>query len=322
MSRWVPTSAEQIQVATGSQEAIYLCAVAMLSAGDVVLVEEPTYLAAVQAFSMVGARLVSVPSDDDGVIPAELERLIDEHGPKLVYLIPNFQNPTGRTYSLQRRRDVAEVLVRKGVALIEDDPYGELRFEGESLPPLSSMPGMATQSLWLNSVSKVMTPGLRLGWIRAEPHALRPIVIAKQAVALQSPVTEQLVVAHYLENYDLDAHVASVREVYKVRRDAMYKGLKAMLPTSAHITYPTGGMFLWVRLGDGWNTKKLLDVAVEEGVAFVPGWPFYAGEPDQSTMRLSYVTNTPETIAEGLRRLERAMKRYSTMDFEVGASIS
>lgn len=308
-TRQLPTSADQIQVTTGSQEALYLIGQALITPGDVVLVEQPTYLAAVQAFQLAGAHLIGIPTDEDGVLADELERLIAEHQPTFVYLIPTFQNPSGRTMPLERRQAVADVLRRTGVALVEDDPYGEIRFEGEHLPNIAALPGMAGQTLLLNSVSKVMAPGLRIGWIRGEGEVMRNLEVIKQAVALQCPVVDQLAVARYLEAYDLDEHIARVVEAYRGRRDAMYDEITRMLPEDATVTKPVGGMFLWASLGHGLDTQELLPKAVEQGVAFVPGWSFYANDPDRSTMRLSYVTNAPETIHEGLQRLGRGLEQ-------------
>lgn len=306
MSRQVPTTADQIQVTSGSQEGLFLVGMALVDPGEVVLVEQPTYLAAVQAFSLAGARLVSVPSDDHGMLPEALATAITEHAPKFVYLVPNFQNPTGRTMSASRREQVADILLRTGTPLLEDDPYGSLRFDGEPVPPIASLPGMAAQSVLQNSASKIMAPGVRIGWLRAEGDILRALEIGKQAVGLQSAVTDQLAVAHYLANCDLDAHIDRVIDAYRVRRDAMVDGLRAVLPDGAEVNRPEGGMFLWARLGGAVDTAAILPRALEEGVAYVPGWPFYAADPDRSTMRLSYVTNTPEVIAEGLARMARA----------------
>lgn len=306
-SRHLPTTPDQLQVTSGSQEGIFLVGQALLDPGDVVLVEQPTYLAAVQAFSLAGARLVAVPTDGGGVLPDALEAAIAAHHPKFVYLIPTFQNPTGRSMPAGRRREVAEVLLRTGVPLLEDDPYGELRFEGEAAPPLAALPGMGGQTVLLNSASKVMAPGVRIGWLRAEGPILRSLEIAKQAVGLQSAVTDQLAVARYLATCDLDAHIARVAGVYRERRDAMTHGLAFLLPPGATVTRPEGGMFLWVALGDGTDTAAVLPSAVDAGVAYVPGWPFFASDPDHSTMRLSYVTNPPEVIAAGLDRLAGAL---------------
>ncbi len=303
LSRHLPTAPSQVQVTSGSQEGLYLVATTLVDPGDVILVERPTYLTAVQAFTLVGARLVGVDSDEYGMLPDALADAIETHDPKLVYLIPTFQNPTGRTMSGQRRADIAEVLVRTGVPLLEDDPYGELRFEGTPVPPIAAQPGMAERTVLLNSASKVMAPGVRIGWLRAEGQILRSLEIAKQGVGLQSAVTDQLAIAHYLATYDLDAHIAAVADVYRTRRDAMLAALDDRLPEGATATRPQGGMFVWVRVGGDVDSAKVLPQAVDKGVAFVPGWPFYANNPDRTTMRLSFVTNSPDMICEGIDRL-------------------
>ena len=309
VSRHLPTAPEDILITSGSQEGIYLSAQALLSPGDVVLVEEPTYLAAVQAFSLNGAKLVGVAADAEGMLPEALDEAIAECAPRFVYLIPTFANPSGKTMGRRRREAIAEILLRAQVALVEDDPYGQLRFSGEPVPPIASLPGMAEQTILLNSMSKVMAPGLRIGWMRVQGPLKQILGIAKSAVTLQSPALNQLAIAHYLTHHDLDAHIARVVGPYRERRDALHAGLLAMLPATATVTRPDGGMFCWVTLGDDTDTARLLPVAVEEGVAFVPGWSFYASDPDRSTMRLSYATNSPDTIAEGLGRLAAALGR-------------
>ena len=304
-SRQLPTPPDQLQVTSGSQEAIFLVGQVLLNAGDVILVEEPTYMAAVQAFTLSGARLIAVPTDDHGVLPDALAEAIATHHPKFVYLIPTFQNPSGRTMPAQRRAEVAEVLLRTRTPLIEDDPYGELRFEGEAIPPIASLPGMSAQTILFQTASKVMAPGVRIGWLRAEGPILRSIEIAKQAIGLHSAVTDQLAVARYLATCDLDAHIAKVNAVYRERRDAMAESLATVLPAGATVTRPEGGMFLWARLGGDVDTTAMLPTAVEAGVAYVPGRAFLLADPDDTTMRLSYVTNSPEVIAEGVGRLAK-----------------
>ncbi|MGL5406027.1 MAG: PLP-dependent aminotransferase family protein [Propionibacteriaceae bacterium] len=309
LSRHLPTTADQIQITSGSQEGIYLAVQALVDAGDVVLVEEPTYLAAIQAFRMTGAEVISVPSDSDGVLPDALERLIQVHHPKFVYLIPTFQNPSGNCIPLERRHQIAEILVRTGTMLLEDDPYGEIRYDGDPLPPIASMPGMSAQTLLLNSMSKVLAPGLRVAWMRGEGPIMRAIEVAKQAISLQCSVTDQLAVARFLETEDLDAHIREIIEVYRSRRDTLHDSLSKILPDTK-IEKPVGGMFYWAKLDDQIDTARLLTLAMEEGMAFVPGWPFYANNPDRSTMRMSFVTNTPNLITEGVTRLSRALARY------------
>lgn len=309
VSRWLPTDASQIQVTSGSQEAIFLVAMALCDEGDVILMEQPTYLAAVQSFNLLNCTLVAVPSDDNGVIPEELDRLIKKHNPKATYLIPTFQNPSGRCMSAERRQAVADIIIANDSVLIEDDPYGEIRFDGEAIAPISSLPGMAERSLYLNSISKIISPGLRVGWIRGEGEIMKQIEVCKQGSSLQGSVVDQLTVARFLEIVDIDEHIAKIIAAYRVRRDAMASCLAELIP-DAKITNPVGGMFFWAKLPDDINTAELNKFAIDEGVAFVPGFPFYAEEPDNTTMRISYVTNSPEVIREGVTRLARAIEKY------------
>ncbi|WP_019075371.1 PLP-dependent aminotransferase family protein [Streptomyces hokutonensis] len=302
-ARGLPTGPDDLLVTTGSQQALSLLATALLEPGDVVLVESPCYLAALQVFAFAGARVVGVPSDSDGLDPEALDELVARERPKLLYTVPSFQNPTGRTLPADRRAAVAAVAARRGLWIVEDDPYGELRFEGGRLPWIAAHEGAAGRTVLLGSFSKVMAPGLRLGWLRAPTALLRACVVAKQAADLHTPTVNQLAAARYLADNDLDAHVARVAAVYRERRDAMLGGLADSLPEGSSWERPEGGMFLWARLPESYDTTELLARVVRQDVAYVPGAPFYAGEPERSTMRLCFVTQTPEEIREGLRRL-------------------
>ncbi|MGW3123637.1 aminotransferase-like domain-containing protein [Streptomyces sp. NPDC001107] len=307
-ARGLPTDADDILVTTGSQQALSLLATALLEPGDVVLVESPCYLAALQVFAFAGARVVAVPGDGDGVDPGALEELVVRERPKLLYTVPTFQNPTGRTMPADRRAAVAAVAARRGLWIVEDDPYGELRFEGERVPWIASYEEAADRTVLLGSFSKVMAPGLRLGWLRAPRELRRACVVAKQAADLHTPTLNQLAAARYLADRDLDAHVARVAGVYRERRDAMLAGLAEALPDDSAWARPEGGMFLWARLPEPYDTTALLPQVVRHDVAYVPGAPFYAGEPDRSTLRLCFVTQTPEEIREGLRRLGEGLR--------------
>jgi 2-aminoadipate transaminase len=301
----LPTTPDDLLITTGSQQALSLLSTALLDPGDTVLVESPCYLAALQVFGLAGARVVAVPGDDDGVDPAALEDLIRRERPKLLYLVPTFQNPTGRTMPTARRAAVASAAARHGLWIVEDDPYGELRYEGERVPWIATHPGAEDRTVLLGSFSKVMAPGLRLGWLRAPGELLRACAVAKQAADLHTPTLNQLAAARYLDV--LDAHVAKVRAVYGERRNAMLAGLPEALPDGSSWNRPEGGMFLWARLPDSYDTTALLPQVVKQDVAYVPGAPFYAATPDPSTLRLCFVTQTPEEIGEGLRRLARGL---------------
>jgi 2-aminoadipate transaminase len=302
-ARGLPTDADGMLVTTGSQQALSLLATALLEPGDVVLVEDPCYLAALQAFRLAGARVLAVPGDADGVHPDALAALVTRTRPKLFYTVPTFQNPTGRTLPAERRAAVASVAARLGLWIVEDDPYGELRFEGERVPWIASCAGAEDRTALLGSFSKVMAPGMRLGWLRAPAALRRACAVAKQAADLHTPTVNQLAAARYLADQDLDAHVRRVAAAYRERRDAMLSGLARALPEGSVWNRPEGGMFLWAKLPAGYDTTELLARVVEHDVAYVPGAPFHAGDPDRSTMRLCFVTQAPGEIREGLRRL-------------------
>ena len=307
-ARGLPTAADELLITSGSQQALTLAATALLEPGDVVLVESPSYLAALQSFGLAGARLVGVDCDEDGLDPDALAGAVAEHRPKALYTIPTFQNPTGRTLPLDRREVIAELAGRHGFWIIEDDPYGELRYRGRALPAIATLPGADDRTLSLSTLSKLVAPGLRIGWVRTPPQLRRMLVIAKQAADLHTSTIDQAAAARWFDGLDLDAHVAHLREVYAPRRDVLVDGLADALPDGSTWNHPDGGMFVWARLPDGHDAEHLLRRALEQGVAFVPGYPFFCGEPDRRTLRLSFTTHSPAEIAEGLRRLRAAAR--------------
>ncbi|MDT0460530.1 PLP-dependent aminotransferase family protein [Streptomyces sp. DSM 41527] len=307
-ARGLPTDPDDLLVTTGSQQGLTLLATALLEPGDVVLVEDPCYLAALQTFSFAGARVVPVPTDDEGIDPAALDEITARERPKLLYLVPTFQNPTGRTLSAERRAAVAGVAARRGLWIAEDDPYGELRFEGEPVPWVASFPGAEDRTALLGSFSKVMAPGLRLGTVRAPAALRRACVIAKQAADLHTSTVDQAAAARYLAVADLDAHLRRVRDAYRARRDALVDGLSTALPGGSRWNRPAGGMFVWATLPEGYDATALLPGVVRHDVAYVPGAPFFAGPPDATAIRLSFVTHSPEEIREGLGRLQKALE--------------
>ncbi|GIH02468.1 aminotransferase [Rhizocola hellebori] len=304
--RGLPTAAEDLLITTGSQQALTLIATALLDPGVVVAVEEPTYLAALQCFQLAGARIVTVPSDDDGIDPAALEAVLRTEWPRMLYLVPTFANPTGRTLTPARRAEVADLAAAHGTWVVEDDPYGELRYRGEPVPALAAQPAAADRVLHLGSFSKIAAPGLRLGWVRS-PASLRPVLtVAKQAADLHTSTIDQAAAAEYLATTDLDAHVSGLRDAYRARRDAMIAAMPHTAPPGSRWTDPDGGMFTWLRLPAGSDSAALLPKALQRNVAFVPGAPFYATQPDPATLRLSFTTHTAEEITEGMRRLAEA----------------
>ena len=305
-ARGLPAEADDVLVTSGSQQALTLAATVLLEPGDRVLVEEPSYLAALQAFALAGAVPVPIACDDDGLDPDAVAAAAAEHGARVLYTVPTFHNPTGRTLPLERRRALAAVAERAGLWLLEDDPYGELRYRGEPLPSLATLPGAEDRTLALSTLSKVAAPGLRIGWIRTPPALRRPLVVAKQAADLHSSTVDQAATALWLATVDLDAHIANLRAEYGARRDALLDGLAAALPPGSTHNRPEGGMFVWARLPDGWDAADLLTRALARDVAFVPGYPFFAGAPDHATLRFSFTTHAPAEIAEGLARLNAA----------------
>ncbi|RDI27577.1 PLP-dependent aminotransferase family protein [Lentzea flaviverrucosa] len=300
--RGLPTS--DVLITTGSQQALALVATAMLGPGAVVAVEEPTYLAALQCFRMTGARIVPVESDADGLVPSSLRSVVATEKPGLLYLVPTFANPTGRTLSAERRVEIAEIAAAHDLWIVEDDPYGELRYRGSAVPPLASM---SDRTIYLGSFSKVGAPGMRLGWLRAPADLLRTLTIVKQAADLHTSTVDQAAAAVYLADNDLDAHITRLCAEYGARRDAMLAALPATTPAGTTWSDPDGGMFVWLRLPGDADSAVLLKDALQHDVAFVPGAAFFATTPDHATLRLSFTANTVEEIGEGMARLAKVL---------------
>jgi 2-aminoadipate transaminase len=310
--RGLATAPDDLLITSGSQQALTLVAAVLLGPGDRVLVEEPSYLAALQCFGLTGAQAIPVPCDDGGLDPDALEALIAEHRPTLLYTVPTFHNPTGRTLSLERRLALARMAERTGVWIVEDDPYGELRYSGEALPSVASLPAAHGRTLAISTLSKIVAPGLRIGWVRAPRMLLRSLTIAKQAADLHSSTVDQAAAARWLADTDLPAHIERLRAEYGARRDALLSGLGAALPPGSTHNHPDGGMFVWARLPDGWDAGALLQRALDRDVAYVPGAPFFSGPPDVATLRLSFTAHGPAEIALGLERLTQALATSGT----------
>lgn len=280
-------------------------ATALLEPGAVVAVEEPTYLAALQCFQMVGARIVPVASDADGMDPLSLREVVARERPSLLYLVPTFANPTGRTLSAERRAEIAELAAAHDFWIVEDDPYGELRYRGT---PVASLASISDRTIYLGSFSKIGAPGMRLGWLRAPADLLRSLVIVKQAADLHTSTVDQAAAALYLAHNDLDAHVRRLCVEYGARRDTMIAELPGTVPVGTTWTEPDGGMFVWLRLPDDVDSASLLKEALDHDVAYVPGAPFFATTPDHATFRMSFTTNTPAEITEGMARLAKVLR--------------
>jgi 2-aminoadipate transaminase len=287
---------EQVLMVSGSQQALDLLGKVLIDEGSRVLVETPSYLGALQAFSVYRPEFASVQTDDDGLVPASIAPVAQ--GARLLYSLPNFQNPTGRTLSIARRQELVETCARLGLPLIEDDPYGALSYKGEPLPKMVAMNPDGV--IYMGSFSKVLTPGIRLGYVVAPLPLVRRLELAKQAADLHTAQLTQMVVHEVIKDGFLDRHIPTIRELYGNQCQAMLDAMAEHFPAGATWTKPEGGMFIWVTLPKHINAMELLDEAIKQKVAFVPGAPFYANEPETNTLRLSFVTVPPERIRQGI----------------------
>lgn len=306
---------EQLIVTTGSQQALDLLGKTLISPGDKVIVEGPTFLATIQCFKLYGAELISAPVDGNGVRTGELERLIEQHKPKFVYLIPTFGNPSGAMLSLERRQKVLEMAVRHDTLIVEDDPYGDLYF-GDAPPPSllalsATVPGSRDRLVHCGSLSKVLSPGLRVGWMVGPADLLAKATMCKQFSDAHTSTFAQATAAQYLKAGRMPATLARVRQVYAARAEAMVQALRSELGDAIDFVPPQGGLFVWARLtgADGRvaDGAELARRAIDRGVAFVPGAPFFATDPDHATLRLSFATADEDRIREGIARLAQAL---------------
>lgn len=314
-------SSSDLIVTTGSQQALDLIGKCLINPGDKVIVEGPTFLATIQCFRLYGAQVIAAPVDGQGVQPDALERLIVEHRPRLVYLIPTFGNPSGATLTLQRRHRVLELAAQYGVSVVEDDPYGDLYF-GDAPPPsllalAQTQPQLRAALPYLihcGSLSKILSPGLRIGWLAGSAELLARATMCKQFSDAHTSTFAQATAACYLQSGRMDAALARVRPVYAQRARVMCEALREHLGDAVSFTPPAGGLFVWLRLnaqalGEGRaDAAALARAAIERGVAFVPGAPFFAQNPDPTALRLSFATVGEEAIVEGVRRLAQALR--------------
>ncbi|WP_223639965.1 PLP-dependent aminotransferase family protein [Corallococcus sp. EGB] len=294
--------ADQVLITSGSQQGLDLVGKVVLDPGDLVVVEDPSYLAALQTFGGYEVEFATVRSDDAGMDTDDLAELLKKRQPKLLYVIPNFQNPKGTTLSLERRKALVRLAQQHNFLILEDDPYGELRFKGVHLPSLAALDDQGVV-LSLSTFSKTLAPGLRLGWITGPKALLKPLTIAKQATDLHTATLAQRATARLLETFDYAGHIQALMPIYAQRANAMLDALKAHMPQGTQWTRPDGGMFLWVELPQGLDAAALLPRAVEQKVAFVPGAPFFANDQKPQFMRLNYSNRPPELIVEGMKRL-------------------
>ena len=307
---------ENILITSGSQQALDFVGRLFLNRGDYIVVESPTYLGALQAWNAYGAQYIPVRMDEYGMVVDELEAAL-RVGPKFIYVLPNFQNPSGVTLNLERRKKLIEIADRYGVPIIEDDPYGQLRYEGEHIPSLVSLDSeyrgknggtYSGNVIYLSTFSKLLAPGLRLAWVIAPEQVIRKLVMAKQAADLHTSSFNQYVAYEVAKDGFLDEHVKEIRSVYKERRDVMLEMMDEMFPPEVHWTRPQGGMFLWGVLPEHMDAAEVLKIAIARKVAFVPGAAFHTTCGGENTMRLNFSYSCPDTIREGITRLGTTLK--------------
>ena len=295
---------EQVLMVSGSQQALDLIGKVLIDEGSKVLVETPSYLGALQAFSVYRPEFHSVATDEHGLVPSSLDAIAE--GARLLYALPNFQNPTGRSLSVARRQELVETCARLNLPLIEDDPYGALSYTGQPSPKMVAMNPEGV--IYMGSFSKVLTPGIRLGYVVAPLPMVRRLELAKQAADLHTAQLTQMVVHEVVKDGFLDKHIPTIRELYGNQCKAMLDAMDQHFPKEATWTKPDGGMFIWVELPKHINAMELLDEAIKNKIAFVPGAPFYANEPATNTLRLSFVTVPPERIRAGIEVLGKLIK--------------
>ena len=311
----IKITTENVLITSGSQQALDLLGKILIDPGDRILVESPTYLAAIQAWNAYGAEFITVPMDDDGMNTDYLEEAL-RAGPKFIYVLPNFQNPTGVTLSMERRWKLIELADQYGVPIVEDDPYGQLRYEGEHLPSIvvldsqfrdDGTPCYRGNVIYLSTFSKTLAPGIRLGWVVAPPEVIGKLVQAKQGADLHTATFNQVVAYEVSRGGFLDRHIHTIRDVYGERRDLMLAAMDRDFPPEVNWTHPQGGLFLWGVLPTYMDAKDLLTTCLEKKVAFVPGEPFHPTGGGKNTMRINFSNATHEEINQGIKRLGTAI---------------
>ena len=319
MARYnIMATVDNVLITTGSQQGLDLVARVLVDPGDVIIVEAPTFVGALQSFTAYQASYAGVPLDDEGMMVDVLQQKIVETHPKFMYVLPNFQNPAGVTLSKNRRERLVTLAHQYGVPILEDDPYGELRFEGEHLEPLVVLSARQNgqQSgyfegdvIYMSTFSKTLAPGLRLGWVVAPVEVIKKLVQAKQGADLHTSTFDQMMAYEVVSDGFLDEHVKEIKETYRQRRDAMLTAMDQRFPDGTTWTRPQGGLFLWVRLPEGIDCEELIKEAIEQKVAFVPGTAFYADGSGHDSLRLTFATCPSDMIDEGIKRLGKAIVR-------------
>ena len=304
----VDAELENVLVTTGSEQVLDLVGKAFVDPGDTVLVEQPTYLCALDVFKTYGANFAGVEMDEQGMKMDALEEALKSHpNTKLIYTVPNFQNPTGRTMALERRKQLAELAAKYDVYVLEDNPYGEIRFAGQHVPAVKSF-DQTGHVFYMSTFSKTLAPGFRLGWLVADEDVVNKLTVLKQSADLHTDNLAQYAVVEFLQNNDLDAHVKEISDLYGKRRQLMVDGIKKYFPAGVKYTDPEGGMFLWVEVPGVDDTVALFKECLKHNVAFVPGDPFFAGAAQPGTFRLNYSNAQGDKITAGMKQLGAALQ--------------
>ena len=300
---------DDILITTGSQQGLDLLGKTFLNEGDDLIIEEPGYLGAIQAFALCRPRFHPAPVSEGGMDTAILARVLNEHHPKLLYTVTNFQNPSGISYTDENRREVARLLQGRSCLIIQDDPYGDLRFSGERKISFKRL--LPDNTVLLGSFSKTVAPALRLGWLVAPPQIMDKVIVAKQAADLHTDYLAQRILHRFLRDNDIDAHIATIIRQYGKQKEAMTEAIRQYFPAGVQATNPEGGMFLWVTLPEGLSSMRLFEAAIAQKVAFVPGTPFYVGRTDTNTLRLNFSCSDEPTIFEGIKRLGASIRELT-----------
>lgn len=304
----VTTNFENILVTSGSQQGLDFAGKIFLNPGDFVVCESPSYLGAINAFKAYQCGFIEVETDDEGMVIEDLERKLETaENVKMIYVIPDFQNPSGRSWNLERRKELLRVAKAHNLPIVEDNPYGELRFEGETKPSIKSMDEDG-RVIFLGTFSKTFCPGLRIGWVCAEEEVLSKFIMVKQGADLQSNSMSQRELNVFLDNYDLDAHVERIRQVYKHRRDVMLEAMAREFPKEVTFTHPEGGLFTWCVLPEHMDAKVLMEKALEKNVAFVPGGSFFPNGGRENAFRMNYSNMPEDKIVEGVKRIGEVLR--------------
>lgn len=306
----VECTKENICVLSGSQQGLGLAAMTFLDESDVVITENPSYLGAINAFRPYGAEFVGVDTDDDGIVIEDLERALEENPKtKLIYVIPNFQNPTGKAWTLERRERFMEVVAKYDVAVVEDNPYGDLRFKGEPLPHLRALDKKG-QVIYLGSFSKILSPGMRVAWTCASKEVATAFESLKETNDLQSPELTQMLTYYYLKMFDLEKHIEEIQVVYKERCELMVEMIQKYFPAEIKYTDPEGGMFLWLELPEGLDSDAILDDALAAGIAYIPGESFFSFDGVKNTIRMNFTMVKDDQIRDGIRILGDVFRKH------------